>query len=362
MGRSSKKACNRESNKKQIKPGRTRRDSDKRRDGLEFYEDGSGDFGPFDTQIHHLEVSNTTDSDDQETTGSSDSDDSRSEEEGAAASSSSSKERMEIPFAISMWDMKQCDPKKCTGRKLVRLGLMKVLKLGQRFNGIILSPTGTQVVSPSDSEIISKHGLAVVDCSWAQLDHTPFQKMRGSHFRLLPYLVAANPVNYGKPCQLSCVEAVAAALFMTGFNDISNLYLKMFKWGPGFLKLNQDILNIYQNCRDSKEIIAAQDKYMKNTDDEDWRKTIHGSQNRCLDLPPVDDEDDGTTSDDDEHLDEKNTQVDEHKMESQETTATTGVDRKDDVTGDEKIEPVDVDSDPESDSLKDFVMVHLNDV
>ena len=35
-------------------------------------------------------------------------------------------------------DFDHCDPKKCSGKKLSRLGLMKELRVGQRFQGVVM--------------------------------------------------------------------------------------------------------------------------------------------------------------------------------------------------------------------------------
>ena len=60
--------------------------------------------------------------------------------------SDSSNEIEEANFPVAMWDVEQCDPKKCSGRKLLRHNLIKRLKLGQKFSGIVLTPMGKLVI------------------------------------------------------------------------------------------------------------------------------------------------------------------------------------------------------------------------
>ena len=47
------------------------------------------------------------------------------------------------PFPVAMWDMLHCDPKRCSGKKMARLGMITELRLGQRWTGVCLSPKGT---------------------------------------------------------------------------------------------------------------------------------------------------------------------------------------------------------------------------
>lgn len=192
-----------------------------------------------------------------------------------------------IPFPVAMWDMGQCDPKKCSGKKLLRFDMINLLAPGARFSGLCLTPAGSKCVSPADRFIVERYGCAVVDCSWARIDEIPFHKMRTPHARLLPYLVAANPVNYGKPSKLSCVEAIAAALIITGFQKQAELYLAKFSWGHSFLKLNEELLEKYALCKNITEVIEVQQEFIDKAQQEKMNKIVNCG---APDLPPSDTE------------------------------------------------------------------------
>ncbi|GLB45369.1 putative zn-finger domain-containing protein [Lyophyllum shimeji] len=129
-----------------------------------------------------------------------------------------------------------------------------------------------QVLSPADRDIVLKGGIAVVECSWARLDDVPFGKIASPHERLLPYLVATNPVNYGKPWRLNCVEALAAAFYITGFDEYARKLLSGFGWGGSFYEVNRTFFERYKSCGSADEISAMQDRIVEELE-KDWSES-----------------------------------------------------------------------------------------
>ena len=138
------------------------------------------------------------------------------------------------------------DPKRCTAAKLVRFKHLLEVKDESRVprGAVVLDPEAEKALSAEDRNSISKYGLLVLDCSWNKL--AKFPKIRsGLQHRALPFLLAANPTNFGRPQKLSSAEALTASLYIIGERQQAELLMSIFKWGPVFLDINKQRLEEY---------------------------------------------------------------------------------------------------------------------
>ncbi|EON67007.1 hypothetical protein W97_06123 [Coniosporium apollinis CBS 100218] len=211
-------------------------------------------------------------------------------------------------FKAACWDLGHCDAKRCSGKRLMRLGLMRELHVGQKFAGVVISPKGKKMLSAADAELLEQYGAAVVEASWKRIEEVPFARIGGKCERLLPYLVAANPTNYGRPWRLNCVEALAAAFAICGHMDWAEEILATFSYGRAFLDINAALLRRYAACKTEEEVKKAEEVWLAkiereyvegraerdNTTEEDaWKG---GNLNRV----PIDDSDEEDEDEDGE--------------------------------------------------------------
>ncbi|MDR5672999.1 Ribosome biogenesis protein Tsr3 [Halalkaliarchaeum sp. AArc-CO] len=153
------------------------------------------------------------------------------------------------------------DPEKCTARKLARFDLATLHRSDRATPyGVVLNPHAERALSPSDAETVESGALIALDCSWESAGEARFT-LPGEH-RALPYLVAANPVNFGRPLRLTTVEALAAALVILGDRHHAEEILSKFTWGETFLELNEEPLRRYAACDDSTDVVAVQQEYL----------------------------------------------------------------------------------------------------
>jgi pre-rRNA-processing protein TSR3 len=148
----------------------------------------------------------------------------------------------------------QDDPVKNTALKMVRMGLaLRINPRRIRGRPVILDPYAPSYLGSWLHDAISRHGILVYDASWKRLVPSVFRRLRGYHYRLPP-LLAGNPVNYAKPCMLSSIEAVAAALYITGYSEAYSRLLGLYKWMRSFHTLNGNMLRDYASAGDPETL------------------------------------------------------------------------------------------------------------
>lgn len=162
---------------------------------------------------------------------------------------------------LYIYHTQRCNPKKCTGKKMARFNLAQMVKDIQKIpkRTIVLNPIAKQVISKKDKA----QNIAVLDCSWKEVEDI-FPKLIKINIisRALPFLVAANSVNFGRPFKLTSVEAFAAALYILDKKDEAKNVLSKFSFGDIFLEMNYELLEGYSNAKNSFEIIEIQEQYM----------------------------------------------------------------------------------------------------
>lgn len=179
---------------------------------------------------------------------------------------------------------------------------------------------------------MEQHGAAVVECSWVRVKEVPWSRIGGKCERLcmssfvkstysqwdgctnnflhiVPYLIAANTVNYGKPWRLNCVEALAACFYICGHEDWAKDVLKNFRYGEAFLDINSQLLKRYAACETEEDVKRTEEEWLATLEreyeenraegDDIWTTgntnrlpTNHGSDDED------DDDEDGEGSDD----------------------------------------------------------------
>ncbi len=180
---------------------------------------------------------------------------------------------------LFVFDARQCDPKKCTGQKLKRHGLVTPVRRIPRGT-VLLDPFSPVTLSGQDLGQAIARGITALDCSWKNAQAIFKRSFGRTLQRRIPWTVATNPVNYGKPYELSTVEALAAALYMLGFRQRSDELLNKFKWGPYFTVLNGELLELYSEAGTSRGVEEAERKALERLLCQGSRKPKRGSSTR----------------------------------------------------------------------------------
>jgi pre-rRNA-processing protein TSR3 len=169
-----------------------------------------------------------------------------------------------LPIAkLFVLHLRQDDPSKCTASKLRRLGMVRFISPRSR-RGLLLDPYCDTSISKTDRQTALSEGLSAIDASWKRaMESFRGAGWRGDRRRALPYLVAANPTNYGIPVNLSTAEALASALYILGLENQAERIMGSFRWGHSFFELNRKYLEAYRMAESSTAVVEAQRTFMR---------------------------------------------------------------------------------------------------
>ena len=164
---------------------------------------------------------------------------------------------------VIVYDKNQCDPKKCTAKRMLKFGLAKEVKTLRNIpsGSIVLSPFAEKALSPADLKY-AHSGLVVMDLTWTNIDEFP--RLSRTQDRALPYLLASNPINWGRPMELNSAEAVLASLLILGQREQAESFMGRFNWAPEFVRLNGELLEAYSRASDSAEVVSIQNEYISS--------------------------------------------------------------------------------------------------
>ncbi|MDG6218072.1 MAG: DUF367 family protein [Candidatus Thermoplasmatota archaeon] len=167
-------------------------------------------------------------------------------------------------FTLRVYHTNDDDPRKCSARKLQRLGHISLYTQKKRIppNMILLNPFAKKSLSPEDASHGRKHGILAIDCSWKTAEEQFLELSTVHRSRALPFVIAVNPVNFGKPLKLTTVEAFAAAVYILGEREQARRLTSIYKWSPHFLTMNKNPLEDYRTAKTSEEVITRMKTYL----------------------------------------------------------------------------------------------------
>ena len=181
---------------------------------------------------------------------------------------------------ITVFHANECDKKKCTAIKLAKMGKCRLVENINKIpsGAIVLNPYAEKAVSYedyryvqrrgivgldcSDYRYVQRRGIVGLDCSWNEVSSSKKFFSLSKYHRSLPFLIATNPVNYGKACILSTVEAISATLYITRFKEEAIDLMEGYKWGHTFIELNHDLLEAYSEADTSAEVVKVQNEFL----------------------------------------------------------------------------------------------------